>query len=143
LAAKVGGGHGTRLLKAFVAMVHTGRRLISAKSKTVFPPLCSTVIQRQSGSDLWGQRASCPLIVSAPEHCGEAPQGRARTGVARESACAARRNAGRWERSRLRNDVTDSVLSPVSWVGFRVSRIQTLIPARVAHASRVLVLASR
>src|ERR1700730_3402116 len=28
----------------FVAMVHTGRRLISVKSRTVFPALCSTSI---------------------------------------------------------------------------------------------------
>jgi len=76
-AVKLAGGHGTRLLKAFVATVHTGQRLISVKSGTVFPPLCSTAIQRQSGSDLWGQRASCPLIVPAPEHCGEAAQVRA------------------------------------------------------------------
>jgi len=34
------------------------------------------------------------------------------------------------------------VRSPASWVGFRVSRIQSLIPARVAHASRVLVSAA-
>ena len=32
------------------------------------------------------------------------------------------------------------VFSPARWVGFRVSRKQSLIPARVAHASRVICL---